>query len=80
MYASLIRPLLFRLDPEQAHNLTIQTLAHAYCLMPRVNPHTKPTALMGWASVLLKSARLRRVRKKAIRSRACFARPSIAPS
>ena len=47
MYSTLIRPLLFKLDPEQAHNLTIQTLARAYCLMPRVNPHTKPTALMG---------------------------------
>ena len=47
MYSTLIRPLLFKLDPEQAHNLTIQTLAHAYCLMPRVNPHTKPTSLMG---------------------------------
>lgn len=47
MYSTLIRPLLFKLDPEQAHNLTIQTLAHGYCLMPRVNPHTKPTSLMG---------------------------------
>ena len=47
MYSTFIRPLLFKLDPEQAHNFTIQTLAHAYCLMPRVNPHTKPTALMG---------------------------------
>ena len=47
MYATFIRPLLFKLDPEQAHNLTIQTLAHGYCLMPRVNPHTKPTSLMG---------------------------------
>ena len=47
MYSTFIRPLLFKLDPEQAHNFTIQTLAHAYCLIPRVNPHTKPTSLMG---------------------------------
>lgn len=45
----LIRPLIFKLDPEQAHCLTLKNLARAekLGLLPRVNPHTQPTTLMG---------------------------------
>ncbi|ULJ61266.1 quinone-dependent dihydroorotate dehydrogenase [Wielerella bovis] len=47
MYETLIRPLLFKLEPEQAHHLTIQLLHTFGSMMPRVNPHSKPTSLMG---------------------------------
>ncbi|MCG7656845.1 quinone-dependent dihydroorotate dehydrogenase [Wielerella bovis] len=47
MYETLIRPLLFKLEPEQAHHLTIQLLHTVGGMMPRVNPHSKPTSLMG---------------------------------
>ncbi|ULJ70138.1 quinone-dependent dihydroorotate dehydrogenase [Wielerella bovis] len=47
MYETLIRPLLFKLEPEQAHHLTIQLLHTFGGMMPRVNPHSKPTSLMG---------------------------------
>ena len=46
---SLIRPLLFRLDAEQAHNLTLQALhkAQRYKLMPTAPAISLPTRLMG---------------------------------
>lgn len=51
MLYDLIRPLVFNFDPEQAHGLTLKILAHAEkCgVLPRVNPHTQPTTLMGLA-------------------------------
>lgn len=51
MLYDLIRPLVFNFDPEQAHGLTLKTLARAEkCgVLPRVNPHTQPTTLMGLA-------------------------------
>lgn len=50
-YESLIRPLLFKLDAEQVHNLTLFALAAAgrFGLMPRTAPRTKPVSLMGLA-------------------------------
>lgn len=47
MYETLIRPLLFKLDPEQAHHLTIDLMSMFGTLMPRLNPHTQATSLMG---------------------------------
>ncbi|MDK4529948.1 quinone-dependent dihydroorotate dehydrogenase [Kingella kingae] len=51
MLYDLIRPLVFNFDPEQAHGLTLKTLARAEkCgVLSRVNPHTQPTTLMGLA-------------------------------
>ncbi|EGK10999.1 quinone-dependent dihydroorotate dehydrogenase [Kingella kingae] len=51
MLYDLIRPLVFNFDPEQAHGLTLKTLARAEkCgVLPCVNPHTQPTTLMGLA-------------------------------
>lgn len=51
MLYDLIRPLVFNFDPEQAHGLTLKILARAEkCgVLPRVNPHTQPTTLMGLA-------------------------------
>ncbi|MDK4592281.1 quinone-dependent dihydroorotate dehydrogenase [Kingella kingae] len=51
MIYDLIRPLVFNFDPEQAHGLTLKTLARAEkCgVLPCVNPHTQPTTLMGLA-------------------------------
>ena len=48
MYA-LLRPLLFKLDAEQAHHFTLDGLARAYRLglLQKVAHHTCPTALMG---------------------------------
>lgn len=50
-YESLIRPLLFKLDAEQVHNLTLSALSAAgrFRLMPRTAPRTKPVSLMGLA-------------------------------
>ncbi|UOO82241.1 quinone-dependent dihydroorotate dehydrogenase [Uruburuella testudinis] len=46
---SLLRPLLFKLDAEQAHHLTLNGLNRAYKLglLPAVNRQTCPTRLMG---------------------------------
>lgn len=46
---TLLRPLIFKTDPETAHHLALRYLKHAYCLgLPApVNPHTQPTKLMG---------------------------------
>lgn len=41
LYSSLLRPLLFRLDPETAHRLTIAALS----LMPRLRPADDPPEL-----------------------------------
>lgn len=51
MLYDLIRPLVFNFAPEQAHGLTLKTLARAEkCgVFLRVNPHTQPTTLMGLA-------------------------------
>ncbi|WP_038329312.1 quinone-dependent dihydroorotate dehydrogenase [Kingella kingae] len=51
MLYDLIRPLVFNFAPEQAHGLTLKTLARAEkCgVLPCVNPHTQPTTLMGLA-------------------------------
>ena len=48
MYA-LLRPLLFKLDAEQAHHFTLDGLARAYRLglLQKVAHHTCPAALMG---------------------------------
>ena len=46
-YEKIIRPALFKLDPEQAHHLTINALSYLGNIMPRVNPHSTPTSLMG---------------------------------
>lgn len=48
MYA-LLRPLLFKLDAEQAHHFTLDGLARAYRLglLQKVAHHTCPTTLMG---------------------------------
>ncbi len=48
MYA-LLRPLLFKLDAEQAHHFTLDGLARAYRLglRQKVAHHTCPTTLMG---------------------------------
>lgn len=49
MYNKLIRPLLFKLDAEQAHHFALNalTLLGRFNLVPRINAHTKPTQLMG---------------------------------
>ena len=49
MMYDLFRPLIFKLDPETAHGLTLQSLACAerIGLLPNVNPRTSPTTLMG---------------------------------
>ncbi|MDO5640525.1 MAG: quinone-dependent dihydroorotate dehydrogenase [Neisseria sp.] len=46
---SLLRPLLFKFDAEQAHHLTLHSLNRAYKLglLPAVNRQTCPTTLMG---------------------------------
>ena len=48
MYA-LLRPLLFKLDAEQAHHFTLNGLARAYRLglLQKVTHHTCPVTLMG---------------------------------
>ena len=49
-YENIIRPILFQLDPEIAHNWTIKTLSLSGSIIPsfcHTNPHTKPTSLMG---------------------------------
>ena len=48
MYA-LLRPLLFKLDAEQAHHFTLDGLARAYRLglLQKLAHHTCPTTLMG---------------------------------
>lgn len=48
MYA-LLRPLLFKLDAEQAHHFTLDGLARAYRLglLQKVAHHSCPTTLMG---------------------------------
>ena len=49
MMYDLFRPLIFKLDPETAHGLTLKSLACAerIGLLPNVNPRTSPTKLMG---------------------------------
>ena len=51
MLYSLLRPLLFRLDPERAHDLTLAWLAHLGRLQgfnPLGQPHTgSPKEVMG---------------------------------
>ena len=49
MMYDLFRPLIFKLDPETAHGLTLKSLACAerIGLLPNVNPRTSPTTLMG---------------------------------
>ena len=49
MMYDLFRPLIFKLDPETAHGLTLKNLACAgrIGLLPNVNPRTSPTTLMG---------------------------------
>ena len=49
MMYDLFRPLIFKLAPETAHGLTLQSLACAerIGLLPNVNPRTSPTTLMG---------------------------------
>lgn len=46
---SILRPLLFKLDAEHAHHLTLNGLDRAYKLglLPAVNRQTAPTRLMG---------------------------------
>ncbi|WP_373742073.1 quinone-dependent dihydroorotate dehydrogenase [Neisseria sp.] len=46
---SLIRPALFKTDPETAHNLTLKSLntAYKFGLLPTVNGYTRPMKLMG---------------------------------
>ena len=49
LYENIIRPLLFKLEPEHAHHITLRTfslLSHIN-LPPRVAPRTTPTTLMG---------------------------------
>ena len=49
MMYDLFRPLIFKLDPETAHGLTLKNLACAerIGLLPNVNPRTSPATLMG---------------------------------
>ena len=49
MMYDLFRPLIFKLDPETAHGLTLRSLACAerIGLLPNVNPRTSPATLMG---------------------------------
>lgn len=49
MMYDLFRPLIFKLDPETAHGLTLKNLACAerIGLLPNVNPRTSHTTLMG---------------------------------
>ena len=49
MMYDLFRPLIFKLDPETAHGLTLKSLACAerIGLLPNVNPRTSPATLMG---------------------------------
>ena len=49
MMYDLFRPLIFKLAPETAHGLTLQSLACAerIGLLPNVNPRTSPATLMG---------------------------------
>ena len=49
MMYDLFRPLIFKLDPETAHGLTLKSLACAerIGLLPNVNPRTSPAMLMG---------------------------------
>ncbi len=46
---SLLRPFLFAMDAENAHHFTFRQLQRAYCLglLPKTDPHTAPTKLMG---------------------------------
>ena len=46
---SLLRPLVFALDPEKAHHLALNALKTAACcgLLPAVERDTRPTPLMG---------------------------------
>ena len=46
---SLLRPLVFCLDPEKAHHLALNTLKTAACcgILPTVERDTRPTELMG---------------------------------
>ena len=46
---SLLRPLVFRLDPEKAHHLALNALKTAACcgILPAVKRDTRPTELMG---------------------------------
>ena len=46
---SLLRPLVFALDPEKAHHLALNALKTAACcgLLPTVERDTRPTPLMG---------------------------------
>ena len=46
---SLLRPLVFRLDPEKAHHLALNALKTAACcgILPAVERDTRPTQLMG---------------------------------
>ncbi|MBR6877305.1 MAG: quinone-dependent dihydroorotate dehydrogenase [Neisseriaceae bacterium] len=49
MYHDFIRPLLFKLDAEQAHRLILNALSVSgrFNLFPRTNVRTKPCQLMG---------------------------------
>lgn len=49
MYHDLIRPLLFKLDAEQAHHLALNALiiSGRFNLAPRINARVKPCQLMG---------------------------------
>ncbi|MGF6148436.1 Dihydroorotate dehydrogenase (quinone) [Kingella potus] len=46
---SLLRPIVFHLDPEKAHHLALSALKTAACcgILPAVESHTRPTQLMG---------------------------------
>ena len=46
---SLLRPLVFCLDPEKAHHLALNALKTAACcgILPAVERDTRPTELMG---------------------------------
>ena len=48
---SLVRPLIFKLDPETAHHSTLTLLkkAQQFGLLPTVPNQTHPTKLMGLA-------------------------------
>lgn len=42
-----LRPLLFTLDAEKAHHLSLNALDKVACLLPQPNLHTAPTEVMG---------------------------------
>jgi len=46
MLYSLVKPILFSLDPELAHDISLQTLQHLHRILP-INRIEKPTRVMG---------------------------------